>query len=103
VSPAWRPPRLDSDGVTVHADVAHAAEYSIETPLYVRTVGNGTITCKLLQAPTPAKRIVQLLAEYYERGVQVTHVVQCASESEEIRELERLEKVVLEASRKPSG
>lgn len=94
--------RLDSDGVTQHADVAHAAEYSIDVPLYHRRVGNGTIVCRLLKSPTPAKRIVQLQADYLDAGVDVHHVVQCDSELDEIRQLERLEGVILRASRRPA-
>jgi hypothetical protein len=97
----WQPNRLDSDGVTQHARVAHAAEYSIQVPLYHRHVGTGMITCRLLRSPTPAKRIVQLVAEYVERGVDTTRVVQCESEVDEIRQLERLERIILEATRRP--
>lgn len=99
----FRANRLDADGVTQHAPVAAAADYSIETPLYHRSVGNGTITCRMLKAPTPAKRIVQLVGEYTDAGVEVLHVVQCESEDEEIRQLERLERVILAASRRPSS
>lgn len=98
---AWRPPRTEVDG-TQHADVAHAAEYSLEVPLYVRSVGAGTITCNMLKAPTPAKRLIQLKAEYYERGVQVTQVVQCSSEREEVAELARLERVMRAAQARPT-
>jgi hypothetical protein len=85
-----------------HARVAHAAEYSLELPLYQRRVGNGTITCRMLKSPTPAKRLVQLVAEYYDAGVQVTQVVQCEDEPDEVRQLARLERRILEASRRPS-
>lgn len=95
-------PRVDPDG-TQHARVAQAHDYKIETPLYVRQVGNGTITCRMLKSPTPAKRIIQLVAQYSEAGVAVDRVVQCTSETEEIAQLERLERIVLEASRRPSG
>ena len=94
--------RLDPDG-TQHARVAHAADYSIELPLYDRRVGNGHIFCRMLRSPTPAKRIVQLVAEYSDAGVEVLRVVQCASEQEEITQLERLEKLILAASRRPSS
>jgi hypothetical protein len=94
-------PRFDPDG-TQHARVAHAADYSIELPLYHRRVGNGMISCRMLKAPTPAKRIIQLVAEYSDAGVAVQHVVQCTSEAEEVRQLERLERLILAASRRPS-
>lgn len=97
----WQPNRLDSDGVTVHARVAHAAEYSIDVPLYHRRVGTGMITCRLLRSPTPAKRLVQLVAEYVEAGVDTMRVVQCDSEVDEVRQLHRLERIILEATRRP--
>ena len=93
-------PLVEPDG-THHARVAHSADYSIETPLYMRPVGNGRITCKMLRSPTPAKRLVQLVGEYYDGGVQVTHIVQCDDEADEIRQLERLERKILAASRRP--
>ena len=99
---SWSPNRFDRDGVQ-HARVGHAADYSIELPLYHREVGNGTIFCRLLKSPTPAKRIVQLVAEYSDAGVEVQHVVQCEGEADEKRQLERLERIVLAASRRPSG
>jgi hypothetical protein len=85
-----------------HARVAHAGEYTIETPLYQRRVGNGTITCRMMRSPTPAKRIVQLVADYHDGGIQTTRVCQCESEQEEVRDLQRLERLILEASRRPS-
>jgi hypothetical protein len=100
VSPRWQPPRQDPDG-TVHRRVAHAAEYSIETPLYRREIAGGTVTCRMLTSPQRAKRIIQLSAEYYEAGILTTHIVQCESESDEVRQLQRLERVIREASRKP--
>lgn len=94
--------RIDPDGVQ-HAPVAQAHDYSIETPIYRRAVGNGTITCRMLKAAEgPARRIVQLTAEYYDAGVQVTQVVQCDSEQDEVRQLERLERRILEATRRPT-
>jgi hypothetical protein len=99
---AHRANRFDPDGVVEHRRVAHAAEYSIELPLYMRTIGNGSVKCVLLKSPTPAKRIVQLIAEYKEAGVYVHQVVQCISETEELAQLQRLERVILEASRRPS-
>lgn len=84
-----------------HARVANAAEYTEELQLYARVVGNGTIRCVMRKSPTPAKRLVQLVAEYWDAGVQVTQVVQCDSEQDEVRQLARLERRILEASRRP--
>jgi hypothetical protein len=83
--------------------VAQAHDYSIELPLYVRRVGSGRITCRMLKAPAPAKRIVQLVADYIEAGVHTTRVVQCESEFEEIRQLERLEGIIRAAERRPTA
>lgn len=100
---AFRANRLDPDGVTQHAAVANAGEYSIDLPLYHRRVGNGTITCRMLKRKGgPGKRIVQLVGEYSDAGEGVTHVVQCASETEEVEQLARLERIILAASRRPS-
>lgn len=96
-------PRFDTSGDRAqHARVAQAADYSIEIPLYQRHVGNGVILCRMLKAPTPARRIVQLIARYTDAGVEVDHIVQCDSEQEEIHQLERLEKLILQASRRPT-
>lgn len=95
--------RLDSDGVTQHARVANAGEYSIEIPLYHRRVGNGTIMCRMLKQPAPGKRIVQLVGEYSDAGVEVLQVVQCSSEQEEHEQLQRLERIILAASRRPAA
>jgi hypothetical protein len=48
-------------------------------------------------------RIVQLLAEYEDAGVDVQQVVQCQDELEEAREAERLELLILTASIRPTG
>jgi hypothetical protein len=93
-------PRTDPDG-TQHARVAQAHDYSIEIPQYRLAVGNGTITCRMLKAPQPARRLVQLLAEYTDAGVEVLQVVQCDSETEEVAQLARLERIILAASRRP--
>jgi len=98
----WRPNRLDSDGVTVHRDVANAADYSIDVVLYRHQVGTGSIVCRMLKSPTPARRIVQLVATYLEEGIQTDRIVQCTSETEEIAQLERLERIILKASRRPT-
>lgn len=94
-------PRFDPDG-TQHARVAQATDYSIELPLYHRKVGNGMIYCRMLKAAGPARRIVQLVAEYGDAGVDVHQVVQCFSDEDEVRQLQRLEGIILEASRRPT-
>lgn len=98
-------PRFDPDG-TQHARVAQAADYSIEVALYHRKVGNGWIHCRMLKAPTVStgsRRIVQLVAEYSDAGVDVHQVVQCSSEQEETAQLARLERIILTASRRPTA
>jgi hypothetical protein len=100
---AFRANRLDQDGVTQHAAVANAGEYSIDVALYHRRVGNGTITCRMLKRKGgPGKRIIQLVGEYSDAGEGVTQVIQCASEVEEIEQLARLEGIIRRASRRPS-
>jgi hypothetical protein len=93
--------RVDPDG-TEHARVSQANDYSIEIALYRRDVAGGSITCRMLKADRPAKRIVQLVAVYMDAGVQTERIVQCENEDEEIRQLERLERIIREASRRPS-
>jgi hypothetical protein len=100
MSPAWRPARHDPDG-TVHRDVAHAADYDVKTPLYRREVAGGTVTCYQLRSRKPAKRLVQLEAEYTEAGILTTHIIHCEDLEDEVRQLERLERIIREASRKP--
>jgi hypothetical protein len=95
-------PRFIDDGEQTMR-VAQAHDYSIELPLYVRRVGSGSITCRMLKAPTPAKRIVQLVAEYVEAGIDTTRVVQCESEVEEMHQLARLEGIILAAERRPTA
>jgi hypothetical protein len=99
----WRANRLDSDGVIQHAPVANAADYAVDVVLYRRQVGTGSIVCRMLKSPTPARRIVQLAATYNESGVQTDRIVQCASETEEVAQLERLERIIRAASCRPSG
>jgi hypothetical protein len=91
----------DADG-TQHARVAQATDYSIELPLYHRRIGNGTVYCRMSKAAQPARRIVELVAEYSDAGVAVQHVIRCTSEDEEIRQLMRLERLIAAASRKPA-
>jgi hypothetical protein len=52
-----------------------------------RNLAGGSITCELLRSPTPAKRLVRLVAQYFDAGILTTHVVQCDSETEEVSQL----------------
>lgn len=96
-------PRTEPGDVT-HARVAQSGDYTIDLPLYRREIGNGSITCRMLKrAGGPGRRIVQLVGEYYDAGVQVTHAVQCNDEPDELRQLERLEGIIRAAQRRPSA
>lgn len=81
--------------------VAHAAAYERVTVLWRRTVGSGFIECRLLRARRPAKRIVQLYAEYLDAGVPTTAVVGVDSPEEEARVAARLEAQIRHAGRLP--
>lgn len=94
-------PRQEPDG-TQHMRVAQAREYPVEIVHYRRRVAGGVITCRTRKSRTPGRRIVQLTANYLERGIDTQRVVQCESQEEEMRQLERLERIILEASRSPT-
>jgi hypothetical protein len=96
----FRAPRFDASG-DQHAAVAHAADYELVTTLWRRRVGNGSITCQLLRAKRPAKRIVQLHAEWTDAGVPTTCICQVHSPAEEAHDAARLERLILAASRRP--
>jgi hypothetical protein len=94
--------REDPDG-TRHLPVASTGEYE-EIPAYVRNVPGGRITCfTLKRREGPGKRMVQLRADYTEAGCATTKIVKCDSDVDEVRQLERLEKLILAASRRPAG
>jgi hypothetical protein len=97
--PSWRANRFHEGEQTMA--VANAAAYELVTVLWRRRVGNGSIECRLVRAKRPAKRLVQLLAEYSDAGELCTTVVQVADVDEEAREALRLERLILAASARP--
>lgn len=102
MSSAWRPNRLDADGVTVHRDVAHAADYNDATMLRRWNVGNGTIRLELVRSATPGTmRRARLVADYEDEGVAVQEVVMCSDELEEAKATARLEAKIMTASARP--
>jgi len=93
--------RVDPDTGGLHARVSQAHDYEVVTVLWRRRVGNGTLQCRLLRAKRPAKRIVQLLAEYTDAGVLTTAICQVHSPQEEAADAFRLERQILWASTRP--
>jgi hypothetical protein len=98
-------PRFDPDGIVQHATVATVAEYGVQTILWRRKVAGGTIRCELLSAAGPAKRIVQLVAEYPDGDTICTVIRKCADPEEEMLGVAYLERVIIQASRRgaPAG
>lgn len=99
--PSWRH-HFGVDG-DQHMGVAHAAHYERVTTLWHRRIGNGSIECQLLRAKRPAKRLVQLLAEWDDAGTPTTAIVMIKDELEEAREAARLERTILAASIRPTA
>lgn len=94
---------MDEETQSLHARVSQAHDYDRITTLWTRTVGSGQILCQLRRASSgPARRIVQLIAEYEDAGVLTTHTVQVESAEEEAREAQRLERLILEATIRPT-
>lgn len=94
---------VDGETGAAQARVPEAHTYDLRVALYERRVGAGVIRCHLVRSSEgPARRLVQLVADYYEAGVAVTTCVQVASDDEELRELARLERVMLAAQRRPA-
>lgn len=94
--------RHDADG-TVHRRVRNIGTYSEVTTLRRIRIGTGSIEVRLAKnAAGPGRRIVQLVADYNDAGVAVQHVVQCDDELDEARQLQRLERLILEAMRRPA-
>lgn len=94
-------PRFDPDGITQHARVAQATSYTRITTLWTRKVAGGTIRCELLGgADGPARRIVQLVAEYPDGDDLAMIVRKCESPEEEARALLYLERTIIAASRR---
>ena len=95
--------RVDPETGGLHMRVAHEADYAVDRMLYRRLIGNGIVTCRLLKSDAAGARgLVQLVAEYSDAGVLTTQVSLCESEDDEIRQLSRLEKIILAASRRPT-
>lgn len=95
-------PRVDEHGAP-HMRVGQAHDYDVVTTLWRRRIGNGTIDCQLLRAKVPAKRLVQLRAEYIEDGIDTLEIVQVDDELDEARQCARLERKMLLAAAKPTG
>jgi hypothetical protein len=95
-------PRIDPETGALHARVSQAHDYTLATILWRRRIGNGTIECKMYRSTSgPARRIVQLHAEYIDAGIHTSAVVGVASVFEERVEALRLEKIILAASTRP--
>lgn len=100
---AHRAPAFDPGDHAQHARVGSRAIYDVQIALWHRRVGNGTIYCRLLKASAgPARRLVELVAEFEDRGVGELRVVRCTSEADEHRELERLEGIMRAAAARPT-
>jgi hypothetical protein len=96
--------RVDPETGGLHARVHQAHDYDRVQLLRETRVGNGTIETLLITASSgPARRLVQLRAQYTEGGVGVDRVVQCKDELEEALQRRQLELDMLEAARKPSS
>jgi hypothetical protein len=94
-------PRFDPDGIVQHARVAQATTYELATILWCRRLAGGEIRCELLRGATgPARRIVQLVAEYEDAGEPCTRVRRCESPAEETEGAAYLERMIIEASRR---
>jgi hypothetical protein len=95
-------PRFDGGDQTARVSQAH--EYTRKDELWSRSIGSGRLSCRMLRAASgPARRIVQLVAEYDDRGVAVVQVVDCKSEEEEKREAFRLEGLIRYSNALPSS
>jgi hypothetical protein len=97
-------PRVDEETGGLHMRVPDAIRYERErvTTLWQRRVGNGTLRCELLRGHKPSRRIVQLVADYEERGHGVLRTCVCDDELDQARQEERLEKLMLDAAILPS-
>lgn len=94
-------PRFDPDGVVQHARVAQATSYARITTLWERRIAGGKIRCELLGgADGPARRIIQLVAEYPDVDGLNTVIRKCDSAEEERRACIYLEMIMRAASRR---
>jgi hypothetical protein len=97
-------PRVDEHTGALHMRVPDAIKYERErvTTLWSRKVGNGTLRCELLRGDKPSRRLVQLVADYEERGNGQLRTCICTDELDEARQVARLEKLMLEAAILPT-
>jgi hypothetical protein len=97
-------PRVDEETGGLHMRVPDAIRYERErvTTLWRRKVGNGTLRCELLRGDKPSRRLVQLVADYEERGNGVLRTCVCSDELDQARQEARLERLMLEASVLPT-
>ena len=97
-------PRVDEETGGLHMRVPDAIVYERHrvTTLWTRKVGNGTLRCELLRGHKASRRIVQLVADYEERGNGVLRTCVCDDELDQARQEQRLEQLMLAASILPS-
>lgn len=94
-------PRFDPDGIVQHARVAQATSYARITTLWERKIAGGTIRCELYGgADGPARRIVQLIAEYPDGDGLNTVIRKCDSPAEETEACVYLEMIMRAATRR---
>lgn len=95
-------PQLDPDGVVQHKPVSSVAAYGRILTLWERKIGTGSIRCELVRAAQPAHRIVRLIADYQDAGIEVQQLVQVHNVMEEQAETARLERIIRQASIRPN-
>lgn len=84
--------------------VAQSASYKVRNVLWRRRVASGTIRCELLGGiEHPARRPVQLVAEYEDGDTTCTRIRRCESPEEEREAAIYLEQVIRAASRRPAA
>ena len=97
-------PRVDQETGGLHMRVADAIVYERHrvTTLWSRRVGNGTLRCELLRGHKPSRKVVQLVADYEERGNGMLRTCVCDDELDQARQEARLEQLMLAAAILPS-
>jgi hypothetical protein len=97
-------PRQDAETGGMHMRVPDAVDYERQrvTTAWRRKVGNGTLTCEVLRGHKRSRRLVQLVAEYEDAGDAALRTCICDDELDEARQVQRLEKLMLEAAARPS-
>jgi len=98
-------PRVDEETGGLHMRVSDAVVYERHrvTTLWTRKVGNGTLRCELLRGHKPSRKVVQLVADYEERGNGMLRTCVCNDEFDQARQEERLEQLMLAAAILPSN